>query len=333
MKVLLTGGTGLVGIHTLVEMLNHGKSVRALVRSEAKLKQCLTPFSVNTEQLEIVEGDITDSSHLSDYVNGCDALVHAAGIFSNDQADREKVRAGNIEGTRNFISEAHGQGLDPIIYISSYLALFPPAGTVMSEKEAVKSPKEMYASSKAESEKYIRALQEQHQAPIVSIYPGSIHGPHDPTYGIGTKLLEQGVKAGRMLVTEGGRGFTDVRDLAQLINKALEAGKGSRRYMFGGYYITHKELLGILEQTTGREVKPFYIPGAVLRLIGSVLDAIARLSGKSFVLTREAAEVLTRSVPTDDSLAINDLQLTLVGREASFKDLFEWMKDTGKIRY
>lgn len=333
MKVLLTGATGLVGVHALVEMLNHGRSVRALVRSEAKLHKCLKPFSVDTARLEIIEGDITDTAHLSTHVNGCDALVHAAGIFSNDQAEREKVRAVNIEGTRNIIGEAHAQGLDPIIYISSYLALFPPADTLMSEKEAVKSPKEMYASSKAESEKYIRALQEQHQAPIVSIYPGSIHGPHDPTYGIGTKLLEQGVKAGRMLVTEGGRGFTDVRDLAQLINKALEPGKGPRRYMFGGYYLTHKELLGVLEQTTGRTVKPFYIPGGVLRLIGSVLDVVARVSGKSFVLTREAAEVLTRSVPTDDSLAMKDLGLELVGKEASFKDLFEWMRAAGKIRY
>lgn len=334
MKVLLTGGTGLVGIHTLVQLLSSGKNVRALVRSREKLEQCLQPFAgVDRSLLEVVEGDVTLAKKIPEYVEGCDALVHSAGIFSNDQADRERVRAINIKGTQNLMVEAQRQKLDPIIYISSYLALFPPAGKVMSEKEDVKSPKEMYASSKAESERFIRDLQDRENAPIVSVYPGSIQGPHDPTFGPGTKLLAQSHRAGRMLVTEGGRGFTDVRDLAQLINRALEPGRGPRRYMFGGYYISHRELLDVLEKTTGKRLKPFMLPGWLLRGMGSLLDVVGGLTGKRFMLTREAAEVLTHSVPTDDSRAIHDLDLKLIGAEQSFRDLFEWMREQGKVRY
>lgn len=333
MKVLITGSTGLVGVHALAELLKQGKSVRALVRSQAKLMQCLEPFAVDTRALEIVEGDVTDSAALPDVVRGCDALVHCAGIYSNNLKDEGRLRRINIDGTRNILMEAHKQQLDPMIFISSYLALFPPAGRVMTEREAVKSPREMYARSKAEAERIVRDLQDREKAPIVSIYPGSIQGPLDPTYGIGTQILEQAVKTRKMLVTEGGRGYTDVRDLAQLINKACEPGRGPRRYMFGGYFIEHEDMLGVLEKATGRKIKPIRIPGRVLRFIGGALDIVSRLTGKSFLLSGEAAQVLTRSVPTDDSPVVKELGLELVGYEKSFDDLFHWMRDIGKVRF
>ena len=333
MKILVTGATGLVGLHALAELLKHGRTVRALVRSPAKLMQCLAPFGVDTRALELVEGDVTDSAALPGFVRGCDALVHCAGIYSNNLKDEARLRRINVDATRALLIEAHGQGLDPMIFISSYLALFPPAGQVMTEREAVKFPKEMYARSKADAERLVRDLQDREQAPIVSIYPGSIQGPFDPTYGIGTQILEQAVNTGRMLVTEGGRGYTDVRDLAQLINKACEPGRGPRRYMFGGYFLTHEAMLEVLEKATGRRIKPVRIPGRVLRAIGGVLDLVARLTGRSFLLSGEAAQVLTRSVPTDDSRVVQELGLELVGHEKSFADLFHWMRDIGKVRF
>ena len=332
MKVLVTGATGLVGVHAVVELLRSGKSVRALVRDKNKLVSCLAPFGVDASAVEIVEGDVTDSAKLPEFVKGCDALVHSAGLFSNKLADKEKINKLNIEGTRALLTEAHGQGLDPMIYLSSYLALFPPEGQIMRSSDQVKSPKEMYASSKAAAERIVRELQDK-GAPIVSVYPGSIQGPHDPTYGIGSQMLASAVKTRKMLVTKGGRSFTDVRDLSQLIDKALIPGRGPKRYMFGGYFLSHDECLQILSKTTGINVDPIRIPATVLKVLGSLCDSVSRITGKSFMMTREAAEVLTMSVPTEDSVVINELGLELIGYEQSFKDLFEWMRDTGKIRY
>ncbi len=333
MKVLITGATGLVGVHALAELLHSGKSARALVRSKTKLLKCLEPFALDTSKLEIVEGDISHSDLLASYIEGCDALVHCAGIFSNDLADKDKIRTLNIDGTRKLLLEAQKQKLDPMIYISSYLALFPPAGSVMNEREEVKSPKEMYAGSKAEAERFVRRMQDEDKAPIVSIYPGSIQGPDDPTYGIGSQIIEQAIRSRKMLVTEGGRGYTDVRDLAKLIDKALVPGRGPKRYMFGGYFLEHAEVLATLEKITGRKIKPINISGVILRAIGKLADALSIVTGKKYLLNSEAAQVLTRSVPTDDSLAIRELELDLVGFEKSFEDLLAWMKESGKIRY
>lgn len=330
-KTLVTGATGLVGVHTVAELVSHGMGVRVLVRSPEKLLHCLEPFNITTELVEIVEGDISNTSALASYIDGCDALVHCAGIFSNDLSDRSKLQKINVDATRNILTQAHQQKLDPIIYLSSYLALFPPDGNIMTGDDTVKSPRAMYAGTKAEAERIARTLQDQ-GAPVVSVYPGSIQGPNDPTYGIGSQLLEQAVKTRKMLVTEGGRGFTDVRDLAQLIRKALVKGRGAKRYMFGGYFLEHREVLQLLANLSGRDIKPINVPGSVLRGIGSTIDLLSKLTGKSYMLTREAAEVLTRSVPCDDSPAIDELELELVGCEKSFSDLLSWMKSSGKLR-
>jgi dihydroflavonol-4-reductase len=329
-KILVTGATGLIGIHAVNEMLDQGRSVRVLVRDREKLAQCLRPFGKTLAEVEVVSGDILDRGSVDAAVAGCDAAVHCAGLFSNELADRQLLQQVNVTGSDNVLRAALRAGLDPVIHVSSYLALFPPGSDMHRADDPVTEPASMYASTKAAAEKLARGLQAE-GAPVVIVYPGSVQGPHDPTFGIGSQLIQQAIKTRRWLVTEGGRGYTDVRDLVQLLDRALVPGLGPRRFMAGGYYLSYAESLQILRSVSGVDIKARNIPGWLLRVMGSAADQISRLTGKTFLMTREAAEVLTRSVPSDDQPALEQLRLTQVGAEASFRDLVQWMRDSKRL--
>lgn len=330
MNVAVTGGTGLIGVHAIARLLANGKSVRALVRDEGKLKSSLAPLGVAIDRLEVVHGDICDVAALAVAFDDAQALIHCAGIFSNRFVDADLLQRTNVDGVHQVLGSAVDHGLDPIIHISSYLALFPPQRAIQSADDPVTSPKSLYTATKAASERIARALQER-GAPVVTVYPGSVQGPHDPTYGIGSQLIEQAIKSGSWTDAGGGRVYTDVRDLSLLLSRLLVPGQGPRRIMFGGYYLRDAEVAEILRRVSGKPIKVNRVSGRLLRMIGSVSDAISHLTKQEFLLTREAAEVLTRSVPTDDSAALALLNGEMVGVEQSFQDLVDWMRATGRL--
>ncbi len=258
-------------------------------------------------------------------------MLHTAGLFSNRKEDKALMEKTNIEGTRRVIDIAHKLGLDPIIHVSSILALFPPPGQTQTAEDPVRSPNSVYAATKAAAESVAREFQSR-GAPVICVYPGAVQGPFDPTFSDGPRLIARYLKGGSVLVTEGGLVYTDVRDLAQVFNGLLEAGKGPRRYMFGGHYLSHAALKDLLTKLTGRDLKAQTMPGWLMRLMGRVGDFFTRLSGKSSPLTYEAASVLTRSVPCNDQPAISEFNLNPHSAEQSFHDLLLWMYDAGRLK-
>lgn len=331
MKVLVTGGTGLVGAHSIRALIASGHSVRAFVRNRDKLERVLSPLGVNVSDCEIVEGELSDTEALRQALSGCDAVLHTAGLFSNRLEDQPLMKRTNIDGTRSVLTLATELGLDPIVHVSSILALFPPPGAVQTADDPVRSPSSVYAATKAQAETIAREFQSR-GAPVVCVYPGAVQGPFDPTFSDGPKLIARYLKTGNVLVTQGGLVYTDVRDLAKVISCTFEPGRGPRRYMFGGNYLTHAELHRLLSTITGRKLKAQRMPGWLLRLMGRVGDVIAKATGRRSALTYEAASVLTTSVPSDDSPALSEFSIDDCSAETSFRDLLQWMLAAGHLR-
>lgn len=330
MKVLVTGGTGLVGVFMIARLLQSGHDVRALVRDRTKLGRCLVPLGASAAAVEQLTGDITNPDTVAAALEGCDALIHCAGIFSDRLQDEALLQQVNVEGTRIVLDQAVAAKLDPVIHVSSYIALFPPAGQVQEADDPVTEPRSMYARTKAAAERIAR----HHQAlgaPVVTVYPGSIQGPHDPTFGIGSQIIARTLQDRRMLVTGSGRSYVDVRDVADLMNNLLEAGRGPRRIMCGGHYLLDEEVRQLLCRVSGENIRALRMPGWLLRGMGRGADLIAGLRGRPFTLTAEAAEVLTRSVPCNDAPGLTDPGYRRLSAEQSFRDLVTWIRESGKL--
>jgi nucleoside-diphosphate-sugar epimerase len=329
-KVLVTGATGLIGCHAAARLAAAGHEVRALVRDPAKLARVLAPFPGAAARVEACAGDATDAQSVRAALAGCDGALHCAGVFSHDLADAERLRQVNVEGTRCVLGAAAEAGLDPIVHVSSMLAMFPPAGERLRADDPVTRPRGMYAATKADAERIARGLQDG-GARVAIVYPSSTHGPHDPTLGSGPELIANTLRSGRVLVTQGGLAYTDVRDLAALLAALFAPGERPRRIMAPSAFLPHARYHALLCELTGRALEALRIPGALLRAMGRAGDLRQRLLGRSVQLTSEAAAVLTRSVPVDDAPARERLGAEPIPLEDSFRDLLVWMHQAGVL--
>lgn len=109
--VLVTGATGLVGIHTCRELTKNGWQVRALVRDPAKAALALGQLPV-----EFRVGDVRDASALRSSLNGCGAVVHLAAIAIEKKT--EKYADTNTAATERLISAARAENVQRVIFMS-----------------------------------------------------------------------------------------------------------------------------------------------------------------------------------------------------------------------
>lgn len=88
MKILVTGGTGVVGAGTVTELLRRGHDVVLLSRHAADdARRWPSGVSART-------GDVADASSVRGSATGCDAVIHLAGIVDEqDGATFEDVRS------------------------------------------------------------------------------------------------------------------------------------------------------------------------------------------------------------------------------------------------
>lgn len=109
--VLVTGASGLVGIHTCRELSKNGWQVRALIRDPAKAAMALGQLPV-----EFRVGDVRDATALRSSLNGCGAVVHLAAIAIEKKG--ETYSESNTAATERLISAARAESVDRLIFMS-----------------------------------------------------------------------------------------------------------------------------------------------------------------------------------------------------------------------
>jgi uncharacterized protein YbjT (DUF2867 family) len=132
-------------------------------------------------------------------------------------------------------------------------------------------------------------------------------------------------------VPDGGVGTIDVRDLAQLFVAALVPGRGPRRYMAGGQFLTWAEWTDLLSEVVGRPVRRMRFPNPVLRGLGRSLDAAKRIRSFEYPLTYEAAVQMTSSPRTDDAPTLEELGVAYRPVRDTLTDATRWLVETGRL--
>lgn len=153
MKVLVTGGTGVVGQSTVGELVRRGHTVRLLSRNA---KEDVAQW---IEGVEPWPASVSDPDNIRGSGDGCDVVVHLAGIVAEEPPEItfEKV---NVEGTSNMLSEADRAGVGRFIYLSSLGA------------DTGESP---YHVSKRHAEEGVRKF----RGGWIILRPGNVYGPGD----------------------------------------------------------------------------------------------------------------------------------------------------------
>ncbi len=323
MKVLVTGATGFVGSHAALALDRAGHQLRVLVRSESKAERVLGARGV---RYEAVVGDMTDRASVERALDGCEAVLHAAAtVFGGPEAI-----ASNVAGVRHVLGAAAERQLDPILYVSTIVAMYPPPGERVTVEDPIASLKTSYGRSKSEGERLARELQAG-GAPVVILYPAGVYGPDDPGVGETSKGLRDAIRYGWPVPATGGVSMVDVRDLAQLIVAALKSGQGPRRFMCGGHFLRWEDKASLCEQLTGTRMRRFRTPGWLLLLAGSLIDLAKRVRSFDYPLTREAADLMIHMKPCDSDATRRELGVEFRPPEETLADHIRWLHRIGEL--
>ncbi len=327
MRVLVTGGTGFIGSHSVAALLSQGHQVRLLVRSRERVARSLSPLGV--ADVEAVLGDVTAPGSVEEAMAGCEALLHAAAIYSFDVRAAARIREVNVHGTEIVLGAAVRAGLDPIVHVSSYAALLPPGGAVLTPDSPVKRPQGAYCRSKADSERVARRYQEQ-GAPVVITYPGAVIGPHDPYLGESNRNILQFTTSG-LAMREGGVPWVDVRDVAKVHAAVMEPGRGPRRYMITGHYITSQDLTAMLHEITGHRGRVVAVPAGAAEALGRMTDLVQHVAHGRLPFSHEAMWACALQAHCDDSGTVKDLGITPRDPRETLTDTVRWLADQGRV--
>lgn len=326
MLVGVTGGTGFVGSHTVTALLDAGHRVRALVRDPDKLERIYGARGRPVD--EWVVGDVTDPDCVRRLLDGCDAVVHAAALVALEARRAGEVQRTNARGVELVVGGAAERGMRTV-YVSSAGALFTRGGAPLTGESPIGESRSAYGASKAEAERFVRALQDAGAA-ILTTYPTAVVGPDDPTFTDPNRALSLFLSWGAPLTATGYQPI-DVRDLAQMHVRLLEGDRPSGRYIAAGPYFDWADLYDEVDRLTGRQMRRVPISAALLRGLGRVADVAKRVVPFDLPLTLEGMLFATCWPTADGSPAERDLGMRFRRIEETLADTYRWMHEAGHL--
>jgi dihydroflavonol-4-reductase len=328
-RVLVTGGTGYLGSHIVGALRREGHDVRVLARSPERVAPALTPLGVDPADVEVAVGDVCDRASMDAAVDGADAMINAANVYSLDVRDAERMLHVNRTGTEVALTAAVEGGLSPIVHVSSYVALLPST-VPLTSASPTGEPEGAYLVSKAESERIAFRLRQQ-GAPVVVTNPGAVYGPYDPNRGESTRLLRDRLVGRAPLHPAGSLPTIDVRDLALAHARLIAHGPDQARFLTVGRRVPIAEEGEILRRATGRRLPALPVPRAALPLAGRLADGLQR-RGLDLGFSSMSTYILQHEPPVDDRDTQEVLGVSWRPVEETLADMVAWMHTSGLLR-
>jgi nucleoside-diphosphate-sugar epimerase len=277
----------------------------------------------------VVIGDVTDRETVVAAVTGCEAVIHAANVFSFDPGRIEAMNIVNEQGTELVLAEAARVGLDPIVHVSSFVALLPSDMPLTADSQ-VGSPAPAYSKSKAAAERVARRFQAD-GVPVVITYPGSVWGPHDPYLGESARMAQSALRGRYRLLNNGLLPISDVRDVAAAHAALLQSGLGPRRYVVVGHNPRFRALIARLGELAGRKLWSILVPAPVAFATGRAADWANAKLGTNLNLSYEGPWLVANATEADSTTAIEDLGIDFTPLDTTLTDTVKWLYETQHI--
>jgi nucleoside-diphosphate-sugar epimerase len=331
MKALVTGATGHLGANLVRRLLEGGVEVRALVHAPgARDEEALAGLP-----LQRVYGDLRDLDAMREAARGVDRVFHTAAKVSTLPGEERLIYETNVAGTRNVLKAAREAGVQRVVVTGSLSAVGHNPDRPSNEDDAFypfgwHMP---YAVSKAwvehECLKAVALGQE-----VVIATSCAILGPNDFFPSRMGRVVMDFANGKMKAYLPGGFDFVAARDIVAGHLLAMEKGRPGQRYVFSTRFVEVDELMGILEQVTGR-------PRPAIRLPPAVMSGIAHVS--SAVLTTFFPKVPQRFTPAavrllqmrrraDTSRAQRELGYRPTPIEDAVREAYEHFVERGLVR-
>ena len=227
--VLVTGGTGFIGLHCLQQLLDKGYKVRTTIRSESRKQEVMDAMkkhSSNCENLEFFIADLLNDDGWKEAVEGSKYVLHVASPFFLGEPENEDVFIKPaVEGTLRVLKACADADIQKVVLTSSFAAVgygHSREKEVYTEEDwsSVDGEISPYAKSKTLAEKaaweFVESLEESKKFDLTVINPVAVTGPMlTNDIGSSNDFLLKLISGSMPACPKIHMGYIDVRDVAK----------------------------------------------------------------------------------------------------------------------
>ena len=335
--VLVTGGSGFIGSHTILQLLATGHHVRATVRNlkrEGEVREMLKRGGAATgTNLTFTAADLEKDAGWREAVTGSDYVLHIASpLPPGVPLHQDELIVPAREGTLRVLRASRDAGVKRVVLTSSFAAIgygHKPQTAPFSEKDWTDENSDglsAYAKSKTLAERgaWDFIAREGGALELSVVNPVAVLGPVlGPDYSASILLVQKLMDGALPGTPKLSFGAVDVRDVVDLHLRAMThpAAKGERFLAVAGDFLSMLQFARILKSRLGpaaRRVPTRELPNWLLRL-AALRDPAVKLIlpelGKQKNATSEKAERLLgwRPRPNEEAIVATAESLLRLG--------------------
>jgi len=264
MHVLVTGGAGFIGSHSVEQLLESNIPVRVLDNFSTGSRQYLPTHSL----LEIQEGDIRDAASVRKAMEDITHVLHLAAQVSVQTSfdDPPESCSTNIGGFVNVLQVARSYGVQRMVYASSAAVYGRPIRLPVSERD-IPQPCSPYGLEKYVNDQYAALFGKAFGISLLGLRYFNVYGPRqDPqsSYaGVISKFISMIQQQQPLSVFGDGmqtRDFIFVKDVAKANVQALQSEMTGVCNVATGTSVSLLHLIEVLSRCVNQELKIVHHP-------------------------------------------------------------------------
>jgi dihydroflavonol-4-reductase len=330
--ILVTGGTGLLGSHLLLDLVKTGKQVRAIKRATGNIDMVRKVFSYyepNPDDLaakiEWANADLMDFGAIEDAMQDITEIYHCGAIVSFYPKDHKEMLKVNIDGTANLVNQAIGQMVSKFCYVSSVATLGRAENNDVSTEETYWVPSKrnsVYGISKYGAEREIwRGIEEGLNAVIVN--PSVIMGPGFWQDNSGLfRMVWEGLK----YYTRGVNGYVDARDISKAMIGLMDGNHFGQRFICSAENMSYQDFFGLIAKHMGKPAPLVNVPPAMTSLAWRVEAVRSFFTASNPEITREMATTASQVYAYSSDKLIKTLDFNFRPVEDSIREICGFYK-------
>ena len=321
-KVLVTGASGFIAEHCIIELLKNGYSVKGSLRSMNREQEVRDAVKTETDdtKLEFCKLDLLEDDGWEDAMWDCDYLMHVASPFViEDPKDENELIKPAKEGTLRALNAAKKAGIKRVVLTSSVAAVNSHMMSGTSDHTTWTDINSKYVTpyqkSKTIAEKaawdFYNNQDSSNKMELAVINPGGVMGPQlgNDLGGASTQIVSQLISGKFPMIPALSFPFIDVRDVAILHLKAMTTPEADgKRFIAAHSKPTWMyQVAEVLSAAGYEKIKLKKAPSFMLKLIGLFDNK-----------TKSLVPMLDKYVPCDNSQTVKILNWEPMPWEQAF---------------
>jgi dihydroflavonol-4-reductase len=308
--ILVTGGTGLLGSHLLLELVRQHEEVIAVKRPSSDLEEVKKVFARHSGEADALFGridwvdlNLEEGLEVERAMIDVDRVYHCAAQVSFHPRDDRQMIAYNVRSTENVVNACLATGGKRLLHVSSSSAIGSSPDETPAHEGLIWSGSKShtpYSVSKFQSEMMVwRGMEEGLEALIVN-----------PTIILGAGFWERGssalfdrVAGGMKYSTNGKTGYVGVYDVVMAMTGLMESDlKGERFILSSGNY-TYAAIMEMIALALGSPRSMKLLSPSSLRWLARLDASRGLLTGKRKLTSIQAKAAFNESTYSSDKVS------------------------------